>query len=81
MIAVANLEWELFSFQFNFSAVELFVSYTAGVSLTDAAMCMNFVVFVKHSDIACYILVIEILYCAMATALHMSDWKISEGGS
>ena len=74
------LTWELFYFQFNSSAVELFVSYTAGVSLY-AAMCMNLIVFVKHSDIVCYFLVIEILYCVMATALHMPDWKISEGGS
>jgi len=73
------LTWELFYFQFNYNAVEQFVSYTAGVSLTDAAMCMNLIVFVKHSDIVCYFLVIEILNCAMATALHMPDWKISEG--
>jgi len=75
------LTWELFYFQFNSSAVELFVSYTEGVSLTDAAVCMNLIVFVKHSDIVCYFLVTEILYCAKATVLHMSDWKISEGGS
>jgi len=61
--------------------VELFLPYTAGVSLTDAAMCMNLIVFVKHSDIVCYFLIIEILYCAKATALHMPDWKILEGGS
>jgi len=29
--------------------VELFVAYMAGVSLTDAAMCMNFRVFVNLS--------------------------------
>jgi len=61
--------------------VELFVSYMVGVSLTDAAICMNLIVFVKLSDIVCYFLVIEILYCTKATALHMPDWKISEGGS
>jgi len=73
---------ELFYFQFNSSAVELFVSCTTGVSLTNAAMCMNSIVFVKHSDhIVCYFLVIEIVYCAKATALHMPDWKISQGGS
>jgi len=60
--------------------VELFETYTAGVSLTDAAMCMNLEVFVKHSDIVRYFLVIEIFYCANTTAFHMSDWKISEGG-
>ena len=82
MIAVAKFNsWELFYFQFNSSAVELFVSYTARVFLADAAMCMNLIVFVKHSDIVCYFLVIEILYCAKATALHVPDWKISEGDS
>jgi len=50
--------------------VELFLPYMAGVSLTDAAMFMNLIVFVKHSDIVCYFLVIEILYCAKTTALH-----------
>jgi len=54
----------LFYFKFNSSAVELFVSYTSGFSLTDAAMCMNLIVFVKHSDIVFYFFVIEILYCA-----------------
>jgi len=78
VIAVAN--FGVTYFQFNSSAVELLVSYTAGDSLTDAAMCMNLVVFVKHSDIVCYFLITEILYCAKATALHMPDWKISEGG-
>jgi len=59
--------------------VELFVWYTAGVSLTDAAICMNLIIFVKHGDIVCYFLVIEIFYCANTTAFHMPDWKISEG--
>ena len=74
------LTWELFYFQFNSSAVEPFVSCTAGVSLTDAAMCRNLIEFAKHSDIVCYFLIIEILYCAKATALHMPDRKISQGG-
>ena len=59
--------------------MELFVTYTAGVSLTDAAMCMNLIVFVKHSDFIGYFLVIEIFYCVNTTAFHMPDWKISEG--
>jgi len=50
------------------------------VSLTDAAVCMSLIVFVKHSDIACYFLAVEIFYCATTTAFHMPDWKISEGG-
>ena len=75
------LAWELFYFEFNSRAVDLFVSYMAGVFLTDAAMCVNLIIFVKHSDIVCYFLVIEILYCAKATTLRMPDWKISEGGS
>jgi len=53
--------------------------YTARVSLTDAAMCMNLIrVFVEHSDVR-YFLVIVIFYCANTTAFHMSDWKMSEG--
>jgi len=72
---------ELFYFQFSYSAVELFVSYTTGLSLTNAAMCMNLIVFIKHSDIVCYFLVIEILYYPKTTTLHMPDWKNSEGGS
>jgi len=74
------LTWELLCFQFNSSDVELFVSYTAGVSLTDAAMCMNLIIFVKQSDIVCYFLVIEIFYCPNKIAFHMLDWKISKAG-
>jgi len=59
--------------------VELFVAYMAGVSLTDAAMCMNLIVLVKHSGIISYFLVIEIFYCANTTAFHLPDWKILEG--
>jgi len=55
-----------------------------GVSFTDAAMCMNFRIFVnlKHSDtdIVRYFLVLQIFYCANTTAFHMPEWKISEGG-
>jgi len=43
-------------------------------------MWMNLIVFVKNSDIVRYFLVIEILYCANATAFHMPDWTFSEGG-
>jgi len=59
--------------------VELFVVYTAEVFFTDAAMCMNLIVFVQHSDILRYFLVIEIFYCANTITFHMPDWKISEG--
>jgi len=61
-------------------SVELFVACTVGVSLTDAAMCINLIVFVKNSDIVHYFLVIEIFYWANVTAFHMSNWKISEEG-
>jgi len=37
-------------------------------------------VFVQHSDIVSYLLAIVLFYCANTTALHMSDWKFSEGG-
>jgi len=60
--------------------VEFFVSYTAGASLTNAVMCMNLLIFVKHSDVVCYFLVIEIFYCTNTAAFHMPDWKISERG-
>ena len=59
--------------------MELFVAYTAEVIFTDAAMCMNLMVFVQQSDILRYFLVIEIFYCANTIAFHMPDWKISEG--
>ena len=36
-------------------------------------------VFVLHSDVARYFIVIVIFYCANTTAFHMSDWKFSEG--
>jgi len=59
--------------------VELFVAYTAEIFFTDAAMCMNLIVFVQQSDNLRYFLVIEIFYCANTIAFHMPDWKISEG--
>jgi len=59
--------------------VELFVAYTAEVFFTDAAICMNLIVFLQQSDILHYFLVIDIIYCANTTAFHMPDWKISEG--
>jgi len=59
--------------------VVLFVAYTAEVFLTDAAMCMNLIVFVQQSDILRQFLVIEIFYCANTIAFHMPDWKILEG--
>jgi len=58
--------------------VEFFVTYAAEVFFTDAAMCMNLIVFVQQSDIPRYFLVIEIFCCANAVAFHMPDWKISE---
>ena len=36
-------------------------------------------VFVKHSDIVSYFLVILIFYCANSTAFYISDWKNLEG--
>ena len=59
--------------------MELFVAYTAEIFFTDAAMCMNLIVFVQQSDNLRYFLVIEIFYCANTIAFHMPDWKISEG--
>jgi len=41
--------WELFQFQFNSRAVELFAACTEGVFLTDAAMCMNLIVFARKA--------------------------------
>ena len=37
-------------------------------------------VFVEHSDIVRYFLVIVIFYCANTTAFHMHEWKFLEGG-
>jgi len=59
--------------------VELYLAYMAEVFFTDAAMCMNLIVFVQQSDILRYFLVTEIFYCANTIAFHMLDWKISEG--
>ena len=36
-------------------------------------------VFVQHSDIVNYFLIIVIFYCANATAFHMPDWKFRKG--
>jgi len=49
----------------------VFVGDTAGAFFTDAAMCMNLIVFVQHSDILRYFSVIEIFYCANTIAFHM----------
>ena len=51
--------------------------YTARVSLTDAAMCMNLInksLFTVRS-----FLVIVIFYCANTTAFHMPDLEFLEG--
>jgi len=59
--------------------VEFFVAYTAEVFFTDAAMCMNLIIFVQQSDNQRYFVVIEIFYCANTIACHMPYWKFSEG--
>jgi len=51
----------------------------AEVFFTDAAMCMNLIVFVQESGILRYFLVNKIFCCANTIAFHMPDWKISEG--
>jgi len=66
----------------SFQWVVLWVDlYTARVSLTDAAICVDLKwVFVQHSDfVRCY-LVNVIFYCANTTAFHMHDLRFSEGG-
>jgi len=40
----------------------------------------NKCVFVKHSDIVSYFLIISIFYFANTTAFYISDWSILEGG-
>ena len=73
-------------------AVDWFV-YGTGLSHA-AALCMKLmneslfnqwllylvVITGSTSDIVRYSLVIVIFYCANTTALHMPDWKFSEGG-
>jgi len=59
--------------------VELFVAYTAEVFFTDAAMCMNLIVFVQQSDILRYFLVIEIFYCANTIAFNMPAGNFRKG--
>jgi len=45
--------------------------YTARISLTNAAICMNLInESVRHSDITRYFLVIVIFYFANTTAFH-----------
>jgi len=54
---------------------------TARISLNDAAICINSMnVFVQHSDVVHYFLVIMIFCCANTTAFHMPYWKFSEWG-
>jgi len=60
-------------------AVELFV-YGTGLHSYYHVHEFNKCIFVEHSDIITYFLVILIFYFANATAFHTSDWKILEGG-
>jgi len=50
------------------------------LSFAPLAQTSSYATVGKHSDIACYFLVIEIFYCANTTAFRMPDWKISESG-
>jgi len=60
-------------------AVELF-EYSTGLHGCYHVHEFNKCVFVKHSDIISYFLVILIFYCPNTTAFHISEWKILEGG-
>ena len=53
----------------------------AMVSLTDAAMCMTLINESLFKIMISYVIFSHwIFYCANTNAIHMPDWKFSEGG-